>query len=35
MKKWMTILSSLLLLSGSRANEDTYILSADEQEANE
>ena len=31
MKKWMTILASLLLLSGCGAKEDTFSLSAAEQ----
>ena len=35
MKKWMTILASLLLLSGCGAKEDTFSLSAAEQEAYE
>ena len=35
MKKWMTILASLLLLSGCGAKEETFSLSAAEQEAYE
>ena len=35
MKKWMTILASLLLLSGCGAKEDTFSLSAAEQESYE
>ncbi|HBD88550.1 MAG TPA: hypothetical protein DC021_06460 [Tyzzerella sp.] len=35
MKKWMTILASLLLLSGCGAKEDTFSLSAAEQEVYE